>query len=1003
MNDFMFGAYQPLPGRHPARMYARDSLRNFVTGLGTLKDPRVSSNWYLNVLDRNVLETAYRSDWLARRLVDLPAYDSTREWRTWQASQKQIQSLDRLEKRLFFRHKTMEAIQRARLYGGAALLLGVDVGEPEDELDPDDVGKDDLQWVVVLNRYELSAGPRIYNVASPYYTRPEYYTVSTPMFGFYGESGEAFPTNAGQQNLVQPPRMPQGRAPLLPDVNRQVTPAYGMIRIHPSRVIEFAGNPLPDWRLAPMGGGWGDSVLQTIDDSLRDFAMIMGGLASVVNDMKLDVVSVPELSRHLSTDDMTQKFLARWQLANQAKSTINTLLIDESEKWERITTSFGSTPELIRVAMQVSCAAGGVPMSRIMGQAPNKGLGTEAGNETDLRYYYDDLQSLQHSDYRRIMYVMDRVIVASATGDNDQDIDYEWNPLFKENPAEQAQVALQKAQTTQIYVNLGLINEDALREGVVSQLTEDKTYPALETAIDEFGAEPEEPPAPPPPAMLPTPPPGMLNKGQFDPNPFHMLRAQAASKAGQPIRVPPNPPRRPGIPAPQQQQAKDYDPDEPRDPAGKWTAGQGMRPEAIASRMNAEGRDVAHDVTSMPYGPGVEHTLYSRSGDPEVEQELERHLGEAGHKVDVYPQSDLEWLDEPEGVASEATPELSVPIAPPNKYVVRTKDAELDDFNPNHDKLGRFTSAQGTESAKAAAKKAAATSAKRSASAKAAHERRRAHEAQAFPLPDHPTAHQAGMTAVSRVLAQAQTAKTPLTTGEVAAAAKSDIKRAVEAFEATRHLKEPVLPPGVSRDRLRTAYRMVIAATRYVRDPASAKILVAAVTKNSMTWREAAAAFPPHALTVAHHAFISKAADTIGDIVIGAVVGAAVSAVAGPVAGGAAGVVATAVVKAEVEIGLEKLSEKTGFTPEHIKHLLGGVGAALHAHYQKWKQEFGHLTGQVIGRPPYMPDVSVLTASWRRVRPPRRAHDAAVDEFDPIEQALLAFDDAVASWNPSSN
>jgi hypothetical protein len=194
---------------------------------------------------------------------------------------------------------------------------------------------------------------------------------------------------------------------------------------------------------------------------------------------------------------------------------------------------------------------------------------------------------------------------------------------------------------------------------------------------------------------------------------------------------------------------------------------------------------------------------------------------------------------------------------------------------------------------------------------------------------------------------------------------------------------------------------MVIAATRYVRDPASAKILVAAVTKNSMTWREAAAAFPPHAMTVAHHAFISKAADTIGDIIIGSVVGAAVASVAGPVVGGAAGVIATAAVKAEVEIGLEKLSERTGFTPEHVKHLLGGVGAALHAHYQKWKEEFGHLTGQVIGRSPFMPDPAALvTSSGRRVRRPRRASDAAVDEFDPIEQALLAFDDAVAGWEP---
>ena len=41
----------------------------------------------------------------------------------------------------------MQAEQRARLYGGGALVMGVDVGQPEDELDPDDIGKDDLKFV----------------------------------------------------------------------------------------------------------------------------------------------------------------------------------------------------------------------------------------------------------------------------------------------------------------------------------------------------------------------------------------------------------------------------------------------------------------------------------------------------------------------------------------------------------------------------------------------------------------------------------------------------------------------------------------------------------------------------------------------------------------------------------------------------------------------------------------------------------------------------------------
>jgi hypothetical protein len=42
------------------------------------------------------------------------------------------------------------------LYGGSALIMGVGVGNPEDELDPEDVGVDDLQFVHVVSRWELT-------------------------------------------------------------------------------------------------------------------------------------------------------------------------------------------------------------------------------------------------------------------------------------------------------------------------------------------------------------------------------------------------------------------------------------------------------------------------------------------------------------------------------------------------------------------------------------------------------------------------------------------------------------------------------------------------------------------------------------------------------------------------------------------------------------------------------------------------------------------------------
>jgi hypothetical protein len=474
----------------------KDSLINFVTGLGTAKDPTTTSRYYFKEMDRNELEKAYRSDWLARAIVDAPAEDATREWRTWQATNEQIASIDALEKTFDLQRKLKYAIIRARLYGGAALVMGVEQGESWEELDMDKVGKDDLKFVVVLNRYELMAGPRIYNVDSPWYTRPEYYTVATPMFGFSFEGGRAFPTGFNPNLLVSPQRN-QGQAAAARlqrgDWGKQMTPSQGMVQVHPSRVIEFAGNELPDWRLIPLGGLWGDSVLQTVDEMLKDWGLVVGGLANMVNDAKMDVVKIPGLSQKLATSEYASRLLARFQASNLAKSTVNTLLLDKEEEWNRISTSFSALPQLMREFMTVVAGAGRIPVSRLMGQSPGRGLSASgsSGGESDLRNYYDGVTSQQETVYEPALRPLDEVLIRSALGKFDPNVVYEWNPLYQADPEEVSKIALQDAQTTQIYVNSGLINENALRKGVVNTLIEKGTYQGFEGAIDEFGEEPD--------------------------------------------------------------------------------------------------------------------------------------------------------------------------------------------------------------------------------------------------------------------------------------------------------------------------------------------------------------------------------------------------------------------------------------------------------------------------------------------------------------------------------
>ena len=480
-----------------------DSLVNFVTGIGTHKDASTASHFHLRILNRNELENMYRSNWMARAGVDCPAEDATREWRSWQGSDKQIDAIEALERRFQLQMKMRQALIRANLYGGASLVLGVDQGEPEDELDFDSVGKDDLKFIVVLNRYELNAGPRIYNVMSRWYTRPEYYTISTPLFGWSFDNGTVYPTPGKNPNPT--PERSQGQMPsplqTRPgrpqqeegDYARQMTPAQGLVRIHPSRVVEFFGNELPDWRLAPMGGGWGDSVIQTAEDALKQFGTSVAALASMMNDAKMDVIKIPNLSQALASELTRSKLLERFMFANQAKSTINTLILDKEEEWERIQTNLAGAPPVIDKLSLLCSAAFKTPMSRMIGGAPSGALSTAGGSggEVDVKNYYDRISSMQRNIYTPLMEPLDQCLIRSALGSFDKNVQFTWSPLYKSDPLEDAQVNKFNADTAQVYVSTGLFTESMLRTAVLNKIQEDDIYPGIEDAIEEFGDEPD--------------------------------------------------------------------------------------------------------------------------------------------------------------------------------------------------------------------------------------------------------------------------------------------------------------------------------------------------------------------------------------------------------------------------------------------------------------------------------------------------------------------------------
>jgi uncharacterized protein len=470
-----------------------DGYVNLLAGLGVPgRDKFMSQQYTFSLLTTQELEFSYRGDWIARKAVDVPAFDMTREWRAWQADPDQIQLLEAAEKKLLVQQKIQQALIKARLYGGAAIIIGVDAGNPEDELNYDDVTKDSLKFLHVVSRNQISIGPVIYDIASRYYGQPEYYEAQTRPADRSFQTSEETDQNFSKKTQV---------------------------RLHPSRVIKLIGVDIADQLLNQV---WGDSVLQAVNDAIKMCGLVSGSLATLVAEMKIDIISVPELKSILATKDGERKMIARFQASNAAKSIINTVMIDGNEKWQRVEANLAAAPEVLSTYLQIASGAVDIPAGRFLG-LPHRGLNVTG--EADFRNYYDRLSSEQTVTLTPAMTPLDEVLIRSALGSRPPEIWYEWNSLWQLSDGDKADIALKKAQAYQIDVNAAQLPPVALANGRANQLIEDGVYPGLEKALEDCAAEgdtieEQNAPAPSPPPMIPGMPPADPNAPPSNVSPF---------------------------------------------------------------------------------------------------------------------------------------------------------------------------------------------------------------------------------------------------------------------------------------------------------------------------------------------------------------------------------------------------------------------------------------------------------------------------------------------------
>lgn len=450
----------------------RDGFQNFEAALGLGANNQMASSHYgLNPLTRNraELEAMYRSSWIVRQAVSVPADDMTRAGIEFfglgeggDKVERDPLVLQNMLDRLDVWGKLASTIRWARLYGGALAVILIEGQDLTQPLDPNTITKGQFKGLLPIDRWALTPSSDTVTDLGPDFGKPLGYAIITGQ-----NSGAAV---AGRW-------------------------------IHHTRVVRLEGNDLPYFqRQAEMG--WGMSVVETFHDRLVAFDSTTLGMAQLVYKAHLRTIKMKDLRKNIATGGKPfAAALTQVDLIRRYQSNEGVTLLDAEDSFDAASYTFGGLSDvMVQMAQQIAGAID-MPIVKLFGMSP---AGFSTG-EADLRSYNDNIHLAQERDLRRPMEVIAHITFRSEFGEAPPaTFGFNFASLYGLNAKEKADIAVQVATAmAQAEGTTAIKSSTVLRELKRSSETTGIFASITDQDIERAEADESDLAAPPPDADLP--------------------------------------------------------------------------------------------------------------------------------------------------------------------------------------------------------------------------------------------------------------------------------------------------------------------------------------------------------------------------------------------------------------------------------------------------------------------------------------------------------------------
>lgn len=412
-----------------------DGWENVFTGHGTTRDKRRGSQVSVMALGWADCEALYRGDDMAAKIVEEPANEATRRWFDVQIQDDKAaaEAIERQQHTLRAPLRFQEAMAKARAYGGAGIVVGVDDGVADPALPVNERSIRAIKFLTVFDAFELAPRSWYADPFSDKYGQPETYYVQAQGFGAV------------------------------------TTPKSGSTVVHETRVLRFDGVKVSR-RLDGRNRGWGDSVFVRVLEVLSDFGLAWGGAGHLLSDFSQAVLKIRGLTELMAAgkEDVVRK---RLEAIEMGRSVVRAAVIDAGsgeaedagESFERKATPLSGYPEMLDRFMTRLAAAADMPVSRLFGVAPS---GLNAGDKTGETWWTERIEGLQQKFLLDPAERLTRLQLLAREGATKGKEPANWSlafrPLRQLDPLQEAQRRLAIAQADALYMTGGAVTPEEI-------------------------------------------------------------------------------------------------------------------------------------------------------------------------------------------------------------------------------------------------------------------------------------------------------------------------------------------------------------------------------------------------------------------------------------------------------------------------------------------------------------------------------------------------------------